>query len=382
MGKRAIRIIAVILYIIAVAALCVILYAAPKIQGFGMQTEIVEYTDLPVKATVSGVFVRTETLYLAAATGKPEYLETEGTKVRRGTQVFWVDESAPAPTVASEHPAIDAVLAAAGADAQVSEGGIATMTAIVSYYADGYERRISPETMHSLSPDILETLPADSVSLTRSWVRAGEPVYKFTDNNLWYFVFWVTPAGGAAEAAAGASADVANAEATDADASADAAGAEATEAQASADAMDAEPDPAIANYTLGRVVDLDLVTTRVKATVESVEPSGGGWRVILRSDMYYKDLPLHRTREVTVIFAEYSGAVVSVSAVLERDGQNGVFVKQQSGTWKWVPVQILRESDGKYLIAVESFFNEAQEKVLTINYYDEVMSDPAEEGYE
>jgi putative membrane fusion protein len=395
MVKKAVRIIAVIIFIIVVAALCVVVYAVPKIQGLAMQTEIVEYADLPVQDTVEGLVVRNETLYLAASSGSPDYLVGEGTKVRRGTQVFWVDTSVPPPSEpegASDAPDdgkadpdkqddqekedtgakedvegngdsedsgttvesgsvkadLASILEVADGSAQTSEGGIAPATAIVSYYADGWEERITPETMRNLNSGIMKKLPAESADLTREWIRAGEPAYKITDNNLWYLAFWKKAEEKTAALLPGT-------EETGADATLE--------------------------YIEGAKVTLDLGTTFVTATVDSVTRQGEGWFVVLRSDMYYKDLVKYRKLDVTVIFAEYEGAVIGESAVKERDGRPGVYVKQQSGTWKWIPVNILKTADGKHLVS-ENTFNDADgNKVRTINYYDEIMSDPEEEGY-
>jgi putative membrane fusion protein len=402
MVKRVVRIIAVIIFIIVVAALCVVVYAVPKIQGLAMQTEIVEYADLPVKDTVEGLVVRNETLYLAASSGSPDYLVGEGTKVRRGTQVFWVDTSVPPPsepegasdtlgdgkadldkqddqeekddtgakeaesdgggngdsedsgtTVESGSVKADlaSILEVADGSAQTSEGGIAPTTAIVSYYADGWEARITPETMWNLNSDIMKELPAESVDLTREWIRAGDPAYKITDNNLWYLAFWKEAEDDEKIALPPGTEDAGTGKDT------------------------------VLEYAKGTKVTLDLGTTFVTATVDSVTRQGAGWFVVLRSDMYYKDLVKYRKLDVTVIFAEYEGAVIGENAVKERDGRPGVYVKQQSGTWKWIPVNILKTADGKHLVS-ENTFNDADgNKARTINYYDEVMSDPEEEGY-
>jgi len=378
MGKRAIRIIAVILYIIAVAALCVILYAAPKIQGFGMQTEIVEYADLPVQDIVEGVFVRDETLYLASASGTPQYLIEEGTKVRRGMQVFWVD-AAPEPEGSGEPDAdLEAVKSRAGSDALPSEGGVAPLTAIVNYFGDGYEKKITPEPMAGLTREDIAALPEESTDLVRDYVRAGDPAYRITDNNLWYFVFWKERAAHM-ESSEDAQADEALTlpeEEEDADA------ADAAEEAPPLGADTTLPTGAlIDDYTAGRVVTLDLGTTRVSAKVESVETRQEGFFVVLSSDMYYRDLVKYRKRVTKVIFEEYSGAVLGARAVAARDGQDGVFVKQQSGTWKWVPVQVLRRSGSLILLSEGTYYDKEGAPVRTVNFYDEVMSDPAEEGY-
>ncbi|MDR3304568.1 MAG: hypothetical protein LBS85_00845, partial [Clostridiales Family XIII bacterium] len=253
--------------------------------------------------------------------------------------------------------AFAAILAESRSGAAVNEGGIAPVTAIVSYYADGYEKRFTPENIQSLRRSVMETLPAESTDLTREWVRAGEPVYKITDNNLWYLVFWVQ-ADEAGEAAY--SEPVTN---------------DAGEETAPAALI------AVGDYKIGADVTLDLETTRVTAAVKSITRQGGEWYIVLSSDMYYKDLVKYRKKDVTIVFAEYSGAVVSEKAISSRDGQAGVYVRQQSGTFKWVPVNILLTTGGKHLISETIYYDAKGQAVRTISYYDEIMSDPASEGY-
>ncbi|MDR1816384.1 MAG: hypothetical protein LBR00_06930, partial [Clostridiales Family XIII bacterium] len=155
MKRRALMIAAVAVFVVVVAVLYAIVFAVPRIQGLSMKTEIVEYADLPVQDTVEALFVRNETLYTWPSSGTPSYLIAEGTKVRRGMQVFWVDAAAEQGVSADEREKIDAVMEAAGGTMQQSEGGVAPMTAIVSYYGDGYEKKITPETMYTLDKSIL-----------------------------------------------------------------------------------------------------------------------------------------------------------------------------------------------------------------------------------
>ncbi|MDR1796749.1 MAG: hypothetical protein LBR44_04795 [Clostridiales Family XIII bacterium] len=403
--KRAFMIMAACVFIVAVAVLYTIIFAIPKIQGLSLDTEIVEYADLPVQDTVEGLFVRNETLYSWPTAGVPQYLIAEGTKVRRGMQVFWVD-AASAPeggAESAEAERIAAVVQAADGTMESSEGGVAPVTAIVSYFGDGYEKEITPETMHGLDKGLLAQLPAESTDLTRTFVGAGEPVYRITDNNLWYVVFWkertahkLNEVGQAAsEAASGEPLQVEGETEPDVDASEGVAaeagasgGASAGEAEESTggagggeEKLVLETGASIEDYEAGRLVTLDLGTTRVTAKVESVEERPDGWFVVLSSDMYYRDLVKYRKKVVSVIFEEYSGAVIGQKALVEQDGQAGVFVRQQSGTWKWVPVNILRRSGGKCLVSENTYTDAAGDQVRTVNYYDEVMSDPVKEGY-
>ena len=341
-SRRAGIAIGVIIFAIVVAALYAIIYAAPRIEGFGIKTDVVQYDELPIADTVTALFVRDETLYTAAYSGTPTYMVEDGTKVRAGTQVMYIEPgSGPAsspdvvisqdtgvpmaaeaarawdgdgenPETATQETVFEALLRTAGADTEVSEGGVSPWTAIVSYCGDGWEKKITPENIMSITRNVFDEAPGESTDLRRDWAWAGEPVYRITNNLLWHIAFWIN----------------------DAD------------------------KTIIDKYMVGRKVMIDLGTTKVRASVEAVDPRGRDLFIVLRSDMYYKDLDKYRKREVSVVFSEVSGAVIERQAVKLKGGRAGVYVRQQNGTFKWVPVQVLKESGGRYLVAETSFDDE------------------------
>jgi len=364
---------AIVAFIAVVAILYAIVFAVPKIQGLAVRTEIVEYAELPVQDTVNALFVRNETLYTWPSDGTPQYLIAEGTKVRRGEQVFWADAGG---TPQDTPEGVEQVMQAAQGTMAPSEGGVAPMTAIVSYVGDGYEKRITPETMMGLDRSIMGEVPSEATDLRRAWVRAGEPVYRITDNNTWYLVFWKDrTAHNLNEVGGGEAPDEA------ADADADNNNNDNDDAAGAADAQILEAGASIDDYTIGRRVTLGLGDARVSAKVQAVEERTDGWFVVIESDRYYEDLDRYRKKVVNVIFEEYSGAVIGEAAIAPKDGQDGVYVKQQSGYWKWVPVKVLRRAGSRCLVAENTFTDADQNAVRTVNYYDEVMSDPAAEGY-
>ena len=361
-SRRAGIIIGVVLFAIVVAGLYGIIYAAPRIEGIGIKTDVVKYEHLPIADTVTALFVRDETLYTAAYSGSPNYLVAAGTKVRAGTQVVYVDpngdpsafqvsgpardEGGPVPAsgeatgkagigIGDEEGKYDELTKIAGWDADVSEGGVTPYTAIVSYYGDGWEKRVTPENIMSLPRSIFDEAPAEAVELAREWVNAGEPVYRITNNNLWRVAFW----------------------------------------------LDNADKSVLDKYKPGRKLMLDLGTTKVRATIEASEPRGRELFVVISSDMYYKDLDRYRMKDISVVFSEVSGAVIEKKAVKLKSGRAGVYVKQQSGTFKWVPVNVLKESGGRYLVSETSFNDTDGNSVSTIRYYDEIMSNPSAEGY-
>ncbi|MDR0874647.1 MAG: hypothetical protein LBN12_00375 [Clostridiales Family XIII bacterium] len=406
-GRKAVLVIFAVFFVIVVAILYSIIYVTPLIGGIGKETVIVKYAEFPVQDTVTGIFVREETLYTAAYAGAPQYMVAEGTKIRAGTQVVYIDPDAAAPqgvdsgsapgmtdvepgmtnaaprdldsgsapgmtngspgmtdaalvipaaepestdgssavadgasgaddeTAGPVVPTLEQVIQSAAGNAAPSEGGVSPTTAIVSYYADGFEKRICPESIGTLGKTMLNTLPDMALDIERGWANAGEPVYKITNNNSWRFVFWIANTGG----------EMAK------------------------------------RYVPGAEVTLDLDTTKVTAVIESTEPQGDDIFVVLRSDMYYRDLDKFRKQEVHVVFNVYHGAVIDEKSVAERAGVPGVYVRQQSGSFKWVPIHVVRTSEGQYLVSETSYEDAIGGTISTVRYYDEIMSDPSAEGY-
>jgi len=355
--RRAGVLIGGIVFAIVVTGLYGIIYAAPRIEGIGIRTDVVQYDELPIADEVTALFVRDETLYTAAYSGFPDYMVDGGTKVRAGTQVVYVapgSEPVAVQTILSEETPMssesgeaavpeetknespyDEILQAAGNNAVTTEGGVTPWTAIVSYSSDGWEKRVTPDNIMSLPKSILSVAPTEAIDLTREWVREGEPIYRMTNNNLWRVAFW----------------------------------------------MEDADKTVIDKYKAGRNVVIDLGVTKVRATVEAAEPRGRDLFVVLRSDMYYRDLDLYRIRDISIVFSEVSGAVIEKKSVKLKSGKTGVYVKQQSGAFKWIPIKVLKESGGRYLIAETYFEDEDEKRVTTVRYYDEIMSNPAAEGY-
>jgi putative membrane fusion protein len=320
-----------VLFIAAAVGLYVFIYVIPEAQGKQVKTSVLEYGDLPVTDTVTMILVRDETLYRAAQSGAVSYKNAEGTKVRKGVSIISIERGAAGEATSS---AIDDISERAGDDAEKSEGGTAAFTAVVSYFADGYEKQITPGRIEKMDKELTLTLPRDGTDIKREYVDAGNPVYKLTDNNLWYMVYWMS--GNSDERT---------------------------------------------DYETGASVKVDFGTTTVSAKIEDIVAQGDDYMVVLRSDIYYKELAEHRVVAADVIFAEYKGLICENSSLAFRDEQSGVFVKQRSGSFKWVPVKIIKTVLDRCILEVLTYDDDDGKTVSTVNYYDEVLTNPGAEGY-
>jgi putative membrane fusion protein len=210
----------------------------------------------------------------------------------------------------------------------------ANRTAVVSYYADGYEKVLSAKTMKSVTKSDMQSFPKESAPLRKDAVAAGDPVYKLTNNNEWYMVYWIKAARDTAR------------------------------------------------YATGSAVTVSIGDASIEAEIYDASREGDDFKVTLRSDMYYESLTRVRRADVEVVFAKYSGLIIGKESIAVREGAPGVLVKQRSEGYKWVPVKILKDTGGKCTLAVDVYYDEAGKQVRTVNYFDEVLADPKAEGYE
>jgi putative membrane fusion protein len=317
------------------------IFVIPKMLGFMEKTQILEYDSVPVSDKTSVYIVRTETLYLADLSGSVERLNKEGTKLRQGISIVTITPAEEAEGESDKKDGGDEgddvyaeIKRIAAGNAVENPGNLAPFTGIVSYYADGYENILSPEKLDSIKQSDIENVPAEGIDLVRDYTKSGDPLYKMTDNKIWYMVYWIP-------------------------------------------LSDAKKD----YYVPGNTIKVDLGKTIVNAVVRTAEKEGDYYKVTLKSDVYYRDMAKQRKLDVEVEFDRYEGLIVDKSCVVKRPEGDGVFVKQRNGNFKWVPVKVEKEIDENCVVKAGTYYNEEGETVITVTYYDEVLMNPKAEGY-
>lgn len=316
-------------FVAAAVGLYLYLVAFPKLEGLTEKTIVLEIGELPVLDSAEVLVVRNETLYGAKAGGTVTYEQAEGTKVRKGVKLITVE---PGGTVATD-AAIDAVRERAGKAMKQTGTYRAKTTAVVSYYSDGCEKLVTAKNIASITRGGMEALPTEGVPLGRDAVDAGDPVYKLTDNNDWYMVYWT------------------------------------------------KVPSDMERYATGASVTVAIGDASVGAKVAGAVREGADLKVTLRSDMYYEALARVRRVAANIEFAKYNGLVADNACISQRDGADGVFVKQRGGSYKWVPVKILNNAGEKCTLATDKFLDGGGNEVKTVDNFDEVLANPTEAGY-
>jgi hypothetical protein len=327
--------IALALFFVTAVSLFVIIFVVPQDRDDVGKTVVIEYGDLPVVDEVELCIVRNETLFLASNEGKIDYKQAENAKVRRGVKILAVEAGSLPEGATAE--GLDEVRIRAGDAAESAGKYTATGTSIVSYYADGFEQVFRSERLADITKDEMTAAPSEGINLKRKFTRSSEPIYKLTDNRLWYMICWLPETAGT-----------------------------------------------IVNYDEGDSVEIDFDGTRIKAQIMSITADAEDYKIILSSDMYYEDMPRYRKVRAQIVFAEYQGLIVDAEDVVWRGDKPGVFVKQRSGHFKWVRInKIDSKSTGeKYTISSGTFTDEDENIISTVNYYDEILVKPTSQGYE
>ncbi|MDR3242701.1 MAG: hypothetical protein LBT34_02080 [Clostridiales Family XIII bacterium] len=319
--------IAVFLFVFSLVGLYVVIYVIPGVTDSLRRTTVLEFGHLPVSDTVTGWIVRDETVYLADRSGNTAYYVGEGVKVRKGVKILDIAGTGEAPET-SESALSLLTERVGGAGAFMAEN-TAPESCVVSYFADGYETLFSPDNMRTITKKQAEALEGNVERLARESVLRGEPVCKLVDNSIWRMLFWLSKDSGS-----------------------------------------------VVKYEAGKTVAAVLPKGEVSGKVSAVLDQGEDWLVVLDFDRYYEDLAQIRSVEATIVAADYQGLLVENKNLASENGRLGVYARQKSGEFEFVPVKV-HASDGEWsVISVSSFTDADGKQVKTVNIYEEILKDP------
>lgn len=207
-------------------------------------------------------------------------------------------------------------------------------TGIVSYYIDGYESQFTPETINNMEFSELQELNVTPEDTKRAKAERSEPLYKLIVSDDWYIVVLVSEAN-------------------------------------------------VHKYAVDSKVSIALDGTTIDGYTMELLQKAEGWLAILKTDRYYKDFASLRQADVTVTTQDYQGLIVPNTAIAQKDGQSGVFVKDLTGDYHFTRIKVVT-TDGKYSLVSSSYFHETddeglQTKVSTVEIYDEVLRNAGSE---
>jgi len=311
------------LYIIAVVALLIVIYAVPSLTGALTKTELLQYGSLQVTDEATCFVVRDEAVFLAGESGTINYYMEQGTQVKGGSVILDIISS----DYSVEQSEYAGIITALGAGAVQTTTYDTANNGIVSYYVDGYESYFTPETMTDIEYADVKDRNMEVFNVTRESTMKGEPLYKICKNNVWYVTCWVNSGN-------------------------------------------------VSKYEVGKNVTLMFPLGEVKAKIMDIQKEGELWQIVFETTRYYEDFPSLRKVDATIITSDYSGIIIPNSSITSEEGNVGVYVRSRSGEYEFTPIKIIT-SDGTNSLAQDSYYYDAEgNKVNTVEVYDEILKSP------
>ena len=134
----------------------------------------------------------------------------------------------------------------------------------------------------------------------------------------------------------------------------------------------------IARYEKGNSLSLIIDKGEINATITDIAEDGDMWRITASSNNYYKDLPRYICKDAVIVSSRSSGLIIDNEYMTTRKGKPGVMVRQKTGDYEFVPVNV-EASDGTQSVVSESYFYDEKGKMInTVQVYDEILKDPGE----
>ena len=149
-----------------------LIYVVPKVSDIFVETYVAEYGSLQIGEESEALFVRNERLYTADGGGAIDRVISGGSLMRKGSRIVTVG----------------------------GQGYYSGEKGIVSYFYDGLESVLTPDTMATADSSFLQKVkqkPQEGepdyslrkcVSETAS---RGDAIFKIVDNSQWYIICWL-----------------------------------------------------------------------------------------------------------------------------------------------------------------------------------------------
>ena len=314
-----------ILYLTLVICLFLLIEIVPKMTNIFETTQTLEPGDLVVSEKASGYVVKTEYIAVTPDGGPITYLVKENAPVRKNQKVVSIVDTDEFAEPSGDYT--DVLEWLDGYEGLV-ETKRTPISGLFSLSMDGAEKELNPAHLDDLTYEHVKNLSLNARDMKRENVSAGDPVYKVTNDNRWYIVSWMK-------------------------------------------------EKTAENYTEGQSVKLQLPAGTCNARVRSISKEGKRYKVIFSIDVYYSELTTVREVDMTIESSEQSGLLVDNGCIIEKDGHEGVYVRDKNGDFNFVRINVI-ESDGKESVISESTFIDLStgDTVVTVNVYDEVLKSP------
>ncbi len=308
-GKKRIGVILAVLYLLVCVGLYVYIYVIPDITGALKPTVIISYGRLQNVDEAHCVVVREEQPVLAEQSGSVSYYAGETVKTRRSTKVLDIYQAESR-----------------------SNSYLMPFTGFVSYYIDGLEEVLTPESIAGVTAEQLAAIEAAPEDARKTDVTAGDVLYKIISSDRWYVLALVTP-----------------------------------------------EEQEFYGYKKGLDVTMVFEDAEIPGTVTSVSEGDDGRVVVIETKRFYERFAALRAVDIGIITQDYEGLIVPNSAIGEEDGLKGVYVLGMDGEYDFTRVNIIVSGETESLVSSDTFSEKDAEgntvNVSTVDIYDEILRD-------
>ena len=198
---------------------------------------------------------------------------------------------------------------------------------VVSYFYDGMENSLTPDSIENITQTRLEKTQTDEFKVNdcKKDASAGDAIFKIVDNKEWYLLAWLD-----------------------------------------ADKAD--------GFEEGHNVTVDFKDgTRLKMKLKALTDEGSKKKIVLSCNRYYEFFDKYRAKNCRLIRSSRSGILLETSSIAEEDGTKGVYVKDKFGNYNFTPISVLAQ-DGEVTVVEKNYFYDSEGKtVSTVKNYDEIL---------
>ena len=314
----------VVILVVIAAVLYAIIYILPRVTGVLRSSYTAEYGELRTFDKTEGYVIRNEFVYFSDVTGASNRYIEEGKLVRKGTRIMEVKSSADDAAQAGD-PAAEGK--DAGASGEETEGKTETsydpsakgkstydsvrknvtgehhidtddfvteQEGILSFHVDSYESQLTPDTMGKMKKaDFQKLTNTTDMELDNDIVAETDPAFKVCDRAAWYIVCYV-------------------------------------------------PREHEKRYSEGSKVDVKINNGKtIKGTVLEIADERREKRLTIKTNYYYEQFATIRKIDVEVITSDVMGLLISNTSIVENKKQKGVYVRQKTGKYVFVPINVI-----------------------------------------
>lgn len=200
---------------------------------------------------------------------------------------------------------------------------------ILSYHADGNESALTPKNMAKKDKRFFQKMKNTSdVKLNNEVVAETDPVFKICDRAAWYIVCYI-------------------------------------------------PREHESRYAEGTKVDVNINGEKtIRGTIYSITDERREKKVIIKTNHYYKKFATVRRTDIEVITSDVMGLLISNTSIVEKGGKKGVYVRQKTGKYRFVPINIIATDGTDSAISPSQFRDAEGNTVSTVRSYDDILRRP------